>query len=274
MNPRDPKRTRAPLAGVFDSGVGGLTVLHQLWERLPGLGTVYLGDTARVPYGTKSADTVTRYAVEIADFLTGEGADLLVVACNTASAVALDALRDRFDVPVIGVVEPGVQGALAATRSGRIGVIGTEGTVRSEAYVRGLRAERPELEITSVACPLFVPLAEQHWIEDEIAEAVARRYLEPLREAGVDTVILGCTHYPLLKRTIGRVMGTGVTLIDSSEEAAAAVAKAHRAAGLVVPDPTPSTVHRFYTTDLPERFVRIGSEFLGSEIADAKVVSF
>ncbi|MCA9772353.1 MAG: glutamate racemase [Myxococcales bacterium] len=254
---------------MFDSGVGGLTVLGAMWTALPHHDTIYLGDTARVPYGTKSAGIVTRYAVEIADFLVRQGIELLVVACNTASSVALPELRKRFDVPVVGVVEPGVRGALRETRSGRIGVIGTEGTVRSDAYGKSLAAGRPDVHVRSVACPLFVPLAEQHWLDGEIAHAIAARYLAPLKEARVDTLILGCTHYPLLKGVIHDVMGPDVRLIDSATETAEEVSS------LVGGPGTPRRpTRRLFTTDLPERFVRVGTNFLGEDISHTELVTF
>nr|MCU0254379.1 glutamate racemase [Acidobacteriota bacterium] len=190
--------------GVFDSGVGGLTVVHALKELLPDDPLDYLGDTARVPYGIRSVETVRRYAHEAAEFLAGRGADGLIVACNTASALALDVFRTIFPGPVLGVVEPGVQEALAATTSGRIGVIGTPATIRSDAYGRRLRELRPGIEVHSAACPLFVPLAEEGWTEGEIPALVAERYLAPLRAQGIDALVLGCTHYPLLAATIAR----------------------------------------------------------------------
>lgn len=269
MKTIEAPKGRAPVIGVFDSGVGGLTVLREIWAALPWHDTIYLGDTARVPYGTKSAGIVTRYAVEIADFLVGQGIDLLVVACNTASSVALPELRKRLEVPVVGVVEPGVRGALRETRTGRIGVIGTEGTVRSDAYGKALATGRPEVHVRSVACPLFVPLAEQHWLDGEIPHAIARRYLAPLREARVDTLILGCTHYPLLKGVIGDVMGPEVRLIDSATETAADVS-----AQLGGPGLSRAPRRRFFTTDLPERFVRVGTNFLGEDISHTEFVTF
>lgn len=265
-----PARER--LLGVFDSGVGGLTVLKELWRTIPEAGTIYLGDTGRVPYGTKSAETVTRYAVQIAEFLAARGVELLVVACNTASSVALPELEKRFDIPVVGVVAPGVRGALRETRSGRIGVIGTEGTIRADAYGRALRGADPKVEVFSAPCPLFVPLAEQHWVHDDVAYLVARRYLAPLREARVDTLILGCTHYPLLRGTIQDVMGPDVRLIDSAVEAADEVGRALDA--LPPPAaPRPERARRLFTTDLPDRFVRIGSEFLGEDIRHTEFVA-
>jgi len=210
--------------GIFDSGVGGLTVLHALLEVLPREDLVYLGDTGRHPYGTKSAETVTRYSIENVEFLAVKGLKLLVVACNSASAVALDALTARYAFPVLGVIEPGARAAVASTRNGRIGVIGTDATIASGAYTRALRALRPTLEIYTRPCPLLVPLAEEGWLDGPVPRGVAETYLATLRKSGIDTLILGCTHYPLLKAVIAGVMGERVALVDSAEETARAVA--------------------------------------------------
>lgn len=206
--------------GVFDSGIGGLTVLAELSAHLPGESFIYLGDTARLPYGTKSRETVIRYAMGAASFLTARGIKLLVVACNTASAAALPALREALAVPVLGVVEPAAQAA--ARRAQRVvGIIGTESTVASGVYQQLLAKLKPELEVVAQPCPLFVPLAEEGWFDHPITRQVAEVYLAPLRQAGVDTVILGCTHYPLLAGPIARALGPGVALIDSGREVAA-----------------------------------------------------
>jgi len=250
--------------GIFDSGVGGLTVQRAILDALPGADTLYLGDTARVPYGTKSADTVTQYSLRTARFLTGQGIDLLVVACNTASAVALPALRQALSVPVIGVVEPGARAAVAASRTGRIGVIGTPGTVASGAYQAAIRVLRPSAVVTARACPLFVPLAEEGWTDpaDEIVRGVARRYLEPMAGEGIDTLVLGCTHYPLLKGAIGAAL-PGVTLVDSAETVAAEVKAMLGAAD------GREGEHRFYVTDAPERFLAVAGRFLGRPVESA-----
>lgn len=210
-----------PIA-IFDSGIGGLTVLAALQRRLPGERFVYLGDTARLPYGTKSAETVVRYAVRAAGFLAGHDVKLLVVACNTVSASALPALEEAMDVPVIGVVAPGARTALAATR-GRVGVIGTESTVASGAYGRALHSLKPDVEVVARACPLFVPLAEEGWWDHPVTREVAALYLEPFTGGRVDTLILGCTHYPLLRPAIAATLGDGVRLVDSAEAVAAEV---------------------------------------------------
>lgn len=226
---------RRPI-GVFDSGVGGLTVVRALRARLPGEDVVYLGDTARVPYGSKSPRTVERYSLACQAFLLAHDVKLVLIACNTASANALPALRAASPVPVIGAVDPGADSALAATRGGHIGVIGTLGTVRSGAYERALAARSPDVHVTALACPLFVPLAEEGWIDDEVARAVARRYLTALfeRDPGIDTIVLGCTHYPLLRgvitATAHELAGRDVAIVDSATAMAEAAA-AHLPAG-------------------------------------------
>jgi glutamate racemase len=207
--------------GVFDSGVGGLTVVAALRRRLPRESILYLGDTARLPYGSKSPATVTRYTRRNVDFLAQHGVKAVVVACNTASALALPELA--LPVPVWGVIEPGAERAAAAS-GGRVGVIATEATVRSDAYPRALRRLRPELVISSRACPLFVPLVEEGWHDDPITEQVASRYLAPLLAGGIDTLVLGCTHYPLLAPVLAKVAGPAVRLVDSAESVAEAVA--------------------------------------------------
>jgi glutamate racemase len=257
-----------PRIGIFDSGVGGLTVQRAILEALPGLDTVYLGDTARVPYGTKSPAVVTQYSLNNARFLVAQGIEMLVVACNTASAVALPALRDAFALPVLGVVDPGARAAVRASRSGRIGVIGTQSAIGSGAYQAAVRALRPEARVTARACPLFVPLAEEGWTdpEDEVVRAVARRYLAPVREAGVDVLILGCTHYPLLQGAIAAEL-PGVALVDSARAIADEV---RERLGAVAP-PSGGR-HRFYVTDTPERFLSVAGRFLGRPVAEAEHV--
>lgn len=206
--------------GIFDSGIGGLTVVESLRRHLPTETLCYFGDTARVPYGTKSADTIKRYSVEITRFLRSHDAKILVVACNTVSAVALEEVRQAFDGPVLGVVDPGVRAALQASKRGRIGVIGTRSTIRSGAYQQRLLREDPSLHIAAKACPLFVPFVEEGWDQDPIMHEVAKRYLEPFIEEDLDVIILGCTHYPLIANVIQQVMGEGVTLVSSAEEVA------------------------------------------------------
>ena len=215
--------TRQRPIGVFDSGIGGLTVVRALRELLPNEQIHYLGDTARVPYGGKSAATIERYSLEITEMLLAENCKTIVVACNTASALALTQLESATPIPVTGVIRPGAQAAVAATRNGHVGVIGTRATIKSGAYESALRAFDPNVRITARACPLFVPLIEEGWLEGEVTDRVVRQYLTPLVEEGVDTLVLGCTHYPLLREAIGRFLGQSVTLVDSAQNCATAV---------------------------------------------------
>jgi len=245
--------------GVFDSGVGGLTVLNALHRRLPAESTVYLGDTARVPYGTKSSDVVVRYSRTNARFLLEHDLKLLVVACNTATAHALETLQRELPVPVIGVVEPGARAAAALTRSRRIGVIGTAGTIASGAYQRALAAAVPGAEVVARACPLFVPLAEEGWTDGDVPRLVAERYLGDLR-GDIDTLVLGCTHYPLLAPVIADVLGPEVALVDSAEATAAAVEDTLRGLGAA---PEAQVRRTYYVTDVPARFPEIAARFLG-----------
>src|SRR5438105_2551916 len=265
-----PPVNRAPL-GVFDSGIGGLTVARALFERLPQESVIYFGDTARVPYGPKSPDTVRRYAGEILAYLLGRGVKALVVACNTISAHALDYLAARCPVPLVGVIEPGARAAVAATRSGKVGVIGTAGTVASGAYERAIKALRPDTPVCAQACPLFVPLVEEGWFDHPATELIARQYLEPLQRAAVDVLVLGCTHYPLLKPLLARVLGSGVTLVDSAEETAKVVAQALEQGGLATA-PDAAAVHRFVVSDDEPHFRRVGARFLGEKLQIVEVV--
>jgi glutamate racemase len=259
----------API-GIFDSGVGGLTVLRRVHEALPREALVYLGDTARVPYGTKSRETVIRYARSCAQILLDRGVKILVVACNTASAYALEALQDDLDIPVIGVVEPGARAAVAATRNGRIGVIGTVGTVNSGAYSESIHAIAPEAQVLSSPCPLFVPLAEEGWLTGPVPAQVAATYLGHLLDEGIDTLVLGCTHYPLLHETIAAVAGPGVAIVDSARETARVVQQTVEAMNLAA---TAAASHvSFLVTDAPESFERIGRQFLGYDIGHAEWV--
>src|ERR1700674_4489029 len=218
--------------GVFDSGLGGLTVVRALMRRLPHESLLYFGDTARVPYGPKSPETIRRYSREITTYLRDEGVKAVVVACNTATAHALPMLRDELSIPVIGVVEPGARAAAAATRTRRVGVIGTAGTIGSGAYERAIHAERPDVHVVARACPLFVPLVEEGWLDTPATRLIAQEYLSPLARDGIDTLVLGCTHYPLLESVIGETMGPGVGLVDSADSAAAETAAVLCTAGL------------------------------------------
>ncbi|MGN6391735.1 MAG: glutamate racemase [Gemmatimonadales bacterium] len=260
----------API-GIFDSGIGGLTVARAVYERLPQESTVYFGDTARVPYGPKSPDTVRRYSLEILDWLLRQQVKAVVVACNTSTAHALDTLQAHSPVPVIGVIEPGARAAGNASRSGPIGVIGTAGTIASNAYARAIERRRPDARVEQRACPLFVPLVEEGWFEHPAAELIAREYLEPLREARVDTLVLGCTHYPLLKPLLQRVIGDDVRLIDSGEETAAVVEHVLQRGGLAAPEGGRAT-HRFVVSDDEARFLQVGARFIGDRLGRAEVV--
>ena len=261
----------API-GIFDSGIGGLTVARAIYHRLPGESTIYFGDTARVPYGPKSPDTVRRYSLEILHWLVGQGVKLVVVACNTSTAHALEALRNESPVPVIGVIEPGATAAVSATHGGPIGVIGTAGTIASNAYAKAIHALEPGARVEQVACPLFVPLVEEGWFEHPAAQLIAEEYLGSLRDGGVDALVLGCTHYPLLKPLLGRVMGSGVNLIDSAEETARVVASALERNQLAMPAGSPVS-HRFVVSDDEARFRLVGSRFIGERLGKAEVVS-
>ncbi len=257
--------------GIFDSGIGGLTVTRAIFDRLPGESTIYFGDTARVPYGPKSPETVQRYSLEILAWLESHRVKAIVVACNTSSAHALSRLVQHSTVPVIGVIEPGARAAVKATRSGTIGVIGTAGTIASGAYPEAIKREMPEATVLQRPCPLFVPLVEEGWFDHPAAELIAKDYLADLREAGVDTLVLGCTHYPLLKPLLGGVMGPEVALIDSAEETAAAVAALLEAEGLAAGRPAGS--HHFAVSDDEARFLEVGARFVGERLVDVERVT-
>jgi glutamate racemase len=259
----------APL-GVFDSGIGGLTVARALFERLPRESVIYFGDTARVPYGPKSPDTVRRYSAEILAYLLHRGVKAVVVACNTSTAHALGYLKEHSPVPVVGVIEPGARAAVAASKSGIIGVIGTAGTIASGAYERAIKALRPDARVHAQACPLFVPLVEEGWFDHPAAELIAREYLEPLKRSGVDVLVLGCTHYPLLKPLLARVMGPGVALVDSAEETARVVAEELQRLDLLAGGGAHD--HRFVVSDDEPHFRRVGARFLGEKIKQVEVV--
>jgi glutamate racemase len=268
-------RTDAPRVspvGVFDSGVGGLTVMRALVAALPNEDFLYLGDTARLPYGTKSPQTVARYSVRAAEALVERGIKALVVACNTASASALPALRERFPaLPVIGVIEPGARAACDSSFSGRIAVLATEGTVRGGAYLDAILAIRPDARVTQIAAQIFVALAEEGWSEGEAVDAVTERYLAHL-DARVDTVVLGCTHFPLLAGAIAKQVGPSRQVVDSAATTARATAAQLAARNLAVTESRPGQV-RLLATDSPERFARVGARFLGSSIAERTVES-
>lgn len=259
--------------GVFDSGVGGLTVLNEIQEQLPGEAILYLGDTARVPYGSRSGEIVTQYTREAVRFLLAHDVKAIVIACNTASALALPTLiaQDLTDVPLFGVVEPGARAAAKATRTGVIGVIGTEGTVRSQAYQRAVRRHLPDAEIVGIGCPLFVPIIEEGWQDTQVAELTARSYLAGFEQHDMDALILGCTHYPPLWATLTRVLGDGVRLVNPAYETAKEVRLSLRETGSLSEGKEGGEV-RFFVTDAPERFKRVGGHIVRRTIVQTDQV--
>lgn len=258
--------------GVFDSGIGGLTVVSALRLLLPNESIYYLGDTARVPYGGKSASTVERYSLEIADLLLGENAKTVVVACNTASALALPALEDHLPLTVTGVIAPGAQAATAATRNGHIGVIGTRATIKSGAYERALLHLNPDVRVSARACPLLVPLIEEGWLASDITDQVLMQYLEPLLADGIDTLVLGCTHYPLLRPAMRRLLGDAITLVDSAENCAAAVRDLLVRENLRT-ESTRAGSLRVALTDPPDSFLQIAHAALQLEVGEIQLRS-
>ena len=257
---------RRPI-GVFDSGVGGLTVVNALRRLLPSEDIFYLGDNARIPYGNKGAATVERYSFELTGLLLAEGAKAIVVACNTATALAVPRLQGALKVPVLGVIAPGAAAAVAATRNGRVGVIGTHATISSGAYERALRKLSPDLEIHAAPCPLFVPLIEEGLLDDSLTDQHIARYLRPLLDAGIDTLILGCTHYPLLKEAIARQAGSDVCLVDSADNCALAVRDLLRSADLAAPEARHGTL-QVALTDASDRFLPVVERALALRIGD------
>lgn len=256
--------------GIFDSGIGGLTVLKEMCNILPNENIVYLGDTARVPYGIRSAETVTRYSFECIKFLLQKKIKLIVVACNTVSSVSLHEIRKSVQVPVIGVIEPGAKAAAGITKNKKIGVIGTEATIKTRAYSKAIKSLSNEIEVYELACPLFVPLAEEGWTDDIIAKLTAERYLTGIKSKGADTIVLGCTHYPLLKNVIQDVMGA-VNIIDSAIETSKAVRDILSEKGLLRDSGTASE-KKYFVTDSPEKFVTVGERFLHDRIADIEKI--
>lgn len=252
--------------GIFDSGIGGLTVTKEIVKQLPYESIIYLGDTARVPYGTRSKEVVTKFAKELVNFLLKRDVKILVVACNTISAVALAEIEKISPVPVIGVVKPAVKKAIKATKNKKIGVIGTQGTIDSKAYETEIKKIDPEIEVVSVGCPLFVPLAEEGLHNHEATKLVAEDYLDEIKAAGVDTLILGCTHYPLLLDTIAETVGPQVRLIDSAQPTAEELKKMLEEKGLLADNPN-STLEIF-VTDAPQRVFKVASRFFGKELKD------
>lgn len=265
--------SRSPI-GIFDSGVGGLTVYRALHDRLPNERFIYLGDTARVPYGTKSLATVERYAIENSQFLANRGIKMLVVACNTASALALPKIREKIGIDVVGVIGPGGRKAVDLTRGcdpAKIGVIATEATISSNAYVEAIRRASNSAEVFQSACPLFVPLAEEGWTDEPETRSIAARYLAGIKEFSPDALVLGCTHYPILRDVIQQTVGEGVMLVDSGEATADEVARILSDRGLADLDARPGRralcddLDHFYVTDAAERFARVAERFLGTQ---------
>ncbi len=256
--------------GIFDSGVGGLTVVDKMQEILHSEDLIYFGDTARVPYGTKSKETITKFSVENVEFLMTHNVKLVIVACNTASSLSLEFLKRCFKVPVIGVIEPGAREAVSVTRNNRIGVIGTHATVSSGAYDKAIGKISPRYSVFTQACPLFVPLVEEGWADKDLTRTVTKIYLKPLKEKSVDTLILGCTHYPILKRVLKKVMGKNVALVDSAREVANEAKDILEASGSLNAS-RERAEQRFFVSDEPGRFIKIGEKFLKRRIKCSKL---
>ena len=256
----------API-GVFDSGVGGLTVAREIMRQIPDERIVYFGDTARVPYGSKSPNTIIRYSRQIIRFLRTKNVKAIVVACNTASAFALETIKPELDIPIIGVVKPGAKVAAQTTQNGKIGVIGTEGTIRSEIYTKTIHRENKDAQVMGRACPLFVPLVEEGWIKDPVTVAVAERYLQPFKESDIDTLILGCTHYPLLRSTVREIMGEGVNLVNPAYETARELKQLLAEKGLTnIQSQEEARKYQFYVSDQADKFMRFADSILPFDV--------
>ena len=261
--------------GVFDSGVGGLTVMREIMRQIPNEKIVYFGDTARVPYGSKSKETVTRYSRQIVRFLQTKQVKAIVVACNTASAYALDELEKEIDIPMIGVVKPGAKAAVDATRNGRIGVIGTAGTVSSGIYSTYIKELKTDVDVIAKACPLFVPLVEEGLWQDPVTDEIVIRYLSELSDVGIDTLIMGCTHYPLIRSTIGRIIGEHVTLVNPAYETARELKELLMAHGLFNPIPPSlgTNKYQFFVSDGAERFLNFANSIIKYGVLSAKIIN-
>lgn len=270
----DTDRSKAPI-GVFDSGIGGLTVVREIMRQMPNERIVYFGDTARVPYGSKSKETVTRYSRQIVRFLETHDVKTIVVACNTASAYALDELEKEIDIPMIGVVKPGAKAAAETTRNGKIGVIATEATIGSRIYNQYIEELNHGVTIWGKACPLFVPLVEEGLLQDPVTDEIAKRYLSELIDLDIDTLILGCTHYPLIRSTLGRVMGENVTLVNPAYETAIELREMLKAKGLLNEEEPGlgSNRYQFYVSDTTEKFIRFANSIIKYGILSAKQVN-
>lgn len=273
MNRKQPDKN-API-GVFDSGVGGLTVAREIMRQMPNEKIIYFGDTARVPYGSKSQETVTRYSEQIVRFLRTFQVKTIVVACNTASAYAMDTLERHIDIPIIGVVRPGARVAVEATRNGRIGVIATEATIASQMYTKYIKELNKDVTIYGKACPLFVPLVEEGLLQDPVTDEIARRYLTELIDIDIDTLILGCTHYPLIRSTLGRIVGEKVRLVNPAYETALELKEMLGRLDLLGDEPPGlgSNQYRFYVSDMAEKFVRFANSIIKYGILSAKAVN-
>lgn len=271
----DREQLRAAPVGVFDSGVGGLTVAREIMRQIPNEKIVYFGDTARVPYGSKSRDTVTRYSRQIVRFLQAQEVKAIVVACNTASAYALDELEKEIDIPILGVVRPGAKVAAEATKNGKIGVIGTEGTINSRIYATYIKQINENFNVIGKACPLLVPLVEEGLLKDPVTDEIAMRYLSELIDLDIDTLILGCTHYPLIRSTVGRIMGDQVTLVNPAYETARELKEMLRAEGLLNQNEMGlgENKYRFFVSDGAEKFKQFATSILKYGILSAKTVN-
>lgn len=263
----------API-GVFDSGVGGLTVAREIMRQIPDERIVYFGDTARVPYGSKSPNTIIRYSRQIIRFLRTKNVKAIVVACNTASAFALETIKPELDIPIIGVVKPGAKVAARTTENGKIGVIGTEGTIRSEIYTKTIHRENKDAQVMGRACPLFVPLVEEGWIKDPVTVAVAERYLQPFKESDIDTLILGCTHYPLLRSTVREIMGEGVNLVNPAYETAVELRRLLAEQGIANDGKIQNREekYQFYVSDAAEKFMQFANSILPYDIEQTQLI--
>jgi len=253
--------------GIFDSGVGGLTVASEIFKLLPGENIVYFGDVGRTPYGGRSKEIITQFTRQDISFLIEHKVKFIVAACNSASAVALETVRKEFDIDILGVIEPGARAAIGYTRNSRVGIIGTVATISSDSYVKAIHALNEKVKVFSLACPLFVPLVEEGYIEKEATHLIAGDYLKTLKDVDIDTLVLGCTHYPLLRKVIGKVMGPAVRLVDSAEETAREVASVLSLKNLLRPSGGEVT-HKFYVSDVPDRFTQVAQQFLGRSIAN------
>ena len=273
METENQKLKYAPI-GVFDSGVGGLTVAREIMRQLPNERMVYFGDTARVPYGAKSQKTIIRFSEQIIHFLKTRHVKAIVVACNTASALALESIRPHLDIPIIGVLKPGAKVAAESTRNGKIGVIATESTIESRLYTDVIHSHNPRAQVLGKACPLFVPLVEEGWLKDPVTYEVAERYLEPLLESGIDTLIMGCTHYPLLRSVLRKIMGEGVTLVNPAYETTRGLAGLLEENGLINDGrhEGPEPLYEFYVSDAANKFRNFANSILPYGVDTTKLV--